>query len=164
MTRYYSKTPDDPDTWGAVGSLGALGRPAPAHTMAKAARQARKAVRGYAAERNAQRAELVEAGSVAAAKPPHAERIDLAELTGSPRLFARRLGTVDARLAATRSRDGQRLSVWAVTLGGRRVRALYKRTATGWGSDGVLIDGRAVGVTAALAELEGDRAVPRGAR
>ena len=160
MTRYYSKTPDDPDTWGAVGSLGALGRPAPAHTMAKAAKQARRAVRDYAAERGRELAlMLVDASAGLVVEVwPRAERVDLADLTGSPRIFARRLEAVEARVAATRSRDGQRLSVWAVTLGGRRVRALYKRTATGWGSDGVLIDGRAVGVTAALAELEGDRA------
>lgn len=156
MTRYYSKAPDDRDAWGAVGSIAAtLGRPAPAHSLTKAAKQARKAVRDYAAERNAQRAELGTALFVAALIG-EAERIDLADLTGSPRLFARRLEATGARVAATRSRDGQRLSVWAVTLDGRRVRALYKRTATGWGSDGVLIDRRALGVTAALAELEGE--------
>lgn len=156
--RYYSKTPDDPDTWGAVGSAGArFARPAPVHTLTKAARQARKAVRDFAAERNAQRAEA----EVVAARAGEAERIDLDDLTGTPRDTARRLEAVGARVAATRSRDGERLSVWAITPSGRRVRALYKRTATGWGSDGVLIDRRAVGVTAALAELEGDRAMPR---
>lgn len=155
--RYYSKTPDDPDTWGAVGSAGArFARPAPVHTLTKAARQARKAVRDFAAERNAQRAlVLVDPGGGLAVDLATglAERIDPATLTGSPRTFARRLEAVGARVAATCSRDGERLSVWAITPSGRRVRALYKRTATGYGSDGVLIDGRAVGVTAALAEL-----------
>lgn len=154
--RYYSKTPDDPDTWGAVGSAGArFARPAPLHTLTKPARQARKAVRAFAAERNAQRAEAA-AAPVAPHPPMPAERIDPATLTGSPRTFARRLEAGGARVAATRSRDGERLSVWAIMGDGERVRALYKRTATGYGSDGVLIDGRAFGVTAALAELEGD--------
>lgn len=164
MSRYYSKTPDDPDTWGAVGSAGAIGRPAPAHTMTKPAQQARKAVRAFAAERNAQRAESAEGMMHASNRlvaAELAERIDLDDLTGTPRDTARRLEAIDARVAATRSRDGKRLSVWAITPSGRRVRALYKRTATGYGSDGVLIDRRAVGVTAALAELEGDRAMPR---
>lgn len=162
MSRYYSKTPDDPDTWGAVGSAGArFARPAPVHTLTKAARQARKAVRAFAAERNAQRAESAEGMMHASNRLVAAERIDLDDLTGTPRDTARRLEAIDARVAATRSRDGERLSVWAITPSGRRVRALYKRTATGYGSDGVLIDRRAVGVTAALAELEGDRAMPR---
>lgn len=159
--RYYSKTPDDPDTWGAVGSAGArFARPAPLHTLTKPARQTRKAVRDFAAERNARRAALAEQ-AVEAHVADRAARLDLEDLTGSPKRLLGRLVDAGAQVAATRSRDGQRLSVWAVTTDGRRVRALYKRTATGWGSDGVLIDGRAAGVTAALAELEGDRAMPR---
>ena len=159
--RYYSKTPDDPDAWGAVGSAGArFARPAPVHTLTKPARQARKAVRAFAAARNLVRAEAAVA-PVAPRPPMLAERIDPSTLTGSPRTFARRLEAVDARVAATRARNGAALSVWAIMPSGQRVRALYKRTATGYGSDGVLIDRRAVGVTAALAELEGDQAVPR---
>lgn len=154
--RYYSKTPDDPDTWGAVGSAGArFARPAPVHTLTKAARQARKAVRAFAVERNAQRVTIAATTSTHVNLYP-AERIDLADLTGSPRTFARRLEAVGARVAATRSRDGERLSVWAIMNDGERVRAFYKRTATGYGSDGVLIDGRAFGVTAALSLLVGD--------
>ena len=89
--------------------------------------------------------------------PVHAI-IDALLLTGSPKTVATRLRGLGARVAATRSANEARLSVWAVMPDGRRVRALYRRTATGWGSDGVIVDGLAYGVTAALAMLSEARA------
>ena len=82
-----------------------------------------------------------------------AERIDPTALTGSPLTVARKLAAAGAKVAATIATTGAAVSVWAVMPDGRRVRALYRRTATGWGSQGVVVNSRALGVTAALAEL-----------
>lgn len=123
-----------------------LGKPPAPHTMTDAAEAARQAVRDHAARRDAERA----APPLAEPSPLEARMLPLGELTGSPAGFAKAPGLV--AVCATIAADGSRLSVWG-TSRGRRVRAMYRRTATGWGTDGVLIDGALYGVTAALAEL-----------
>ncbi len=126
----------------------------PPHSLTPAAQLARDAVASYAETRHAQR---LAADGVAVVAGPHprqtAERFGVEALTGSPKSAAAKLAAAGARLAATRAVDGSALSLWALMPDGRRARALYRRTATGWGSQGVIIDGRAYGVTAALVAL-----------
>lgn len=131
-----------------------LGVPPPAHTLTDAAQHARESVERYAATRRASRA----AGDgLEITTGPHpreeAERIDVATLTGSPKTTAAKLAAIGATLAATRAVSGEALSVWALMHDGRFVRAMYRRTATGWGSQGVIIDRMHYGITAALAAL-----------
>lgn len=130
-----------------------LAMPTPRHTLTPEAALAREAVAAYGQNlRQRRRGDglpLVTAGH----PRETAERIEPATLTGSPATLARKLAAAGARLAATRAAAGGALSVWAIMPDRRRVRAFYRRTATGWGSQGVTIDGRAVGVTAALVEL-----------
>lgn len=162
--RYYSKTPDDPDTWGAVGSAGVrFARPAPVHTLTKAARQARKAVRDFAAERNAQRRESIGLPPInARGKRELAERIDPATLTGSPKTTAARLSLAGAKVAATRARSGAALSVWAIMPNGQRIRALYERGAAGTMlSRGAIVDGDGDYLIGAALEAVGAPPLPK---
>lgn len=130
-----------------------LAMPTPLHTLTPEARLAREAVAAYgAAQRSKRRGDglpLVTRGH----PRETAERIDPTALTGSPLTVARKLAAAGAKVAATIATTGAAVSVWAVMPDGRRVRALYRRTATGWGSQGVVVNSRALGVTAALAEL-----------
>ena len=136
-----------------------LEKPLPAHAMTPDAEDARASVREYGRRREAARLEALaaaggegQAADYARLHATSAQRVDLDELSGSPKAVAARLASLSARVATT-SANGERLSVWAVMPGGRRVRAMYHRTATGWGSDGVIVDGLAYGVTAALKML-----------
>lgn len=130
-----------------------LAMPSRLHALTESAELARRSVAAYG-----QRQRLERHGAalpiVTRGHPRQsAERIAVEALTGSPATLARKIAAAGAKVAATVAADGAALSVWAVMPDGRRVRALYRRTATGWGSQGCIVDGRAVGVTAALAEL-----------
>ena len=146
-----------------------LEKPLPAHAMTPNAEEARASVREYGRRREAARLEALAAEKDAAGVDRQAWDsallIDLDTLTGSPKATAANLASTGARVVATQARDGHRLSVWAVMRPcemsngehrAQRVRAMYRRTATGWGSDGVIIDGLAYRVTAALSILTGD--------
>jgi hypothetical protein len=130
----------------------------PPHALTPEAELARGAVADYSAARRASRI-AEDGGAIVAGPHPRAiaERVGIESLTGSPKTAAAKLSAAGARLAVTRSVDGGALSLWVLTADGRRARALYRRTATGWGSQGVIIDGRAYGVTVALVALIGPK-------
>lgn len=131
-----------------------LAMPARIHTLTPEAQIARDAVADYGAARRRERLGLAGLPLRAGPHPRGAaEVVDVAALTGSPKTTAGKLAAAGARVKATRATSGAALSVWAVMPDGRRVRALYARTATGWGSGGVIIDGMLYGVTAGLARL-----------
>lgn len=131
-----------------------LAMPSRLHTLTPEAQLARDAVANYGAARRRVRLGLA---GLPLRTGPHprevAEVVEIATLTGSPKTTAGKLAAAGARVKATRAASGAALSVWAVMPDGRRVRALYARTATGWGSGGVIIDGMLYGVTAGLASV-----------
>lgn len=132
-----------------------LAMPARLHALTPEAQLARDAVANYGAARR--RARLGLAGLPRRPRRPRAgeaaEVVEIAALTGSPKTTAGKLAAAGARVAVTRATSGAALSVWAVMPDGRRVRAFYARTATGWGSGGVVIDGMLYGITAGLVRL-----------
>lgn len=131
-----------------------LAMPPRRDTLTPEAEIARSAVASYGAARRLVRLGLE---GLPLRTGPHsreaAEVVEIATLTGSPKTTAGKLAAAGARVAVTRAASGAALSVWAVMPDGRRVRALYGRTATGWGSNGLIIDGMAHGVTAGLASV-----------
>lgn len=132
----------------------ALAMPARLHTLTPEAQIARDAVADYGAARRRVRLGLDGLPLRAGPHPREAaEVVEIATLTGSPKTTASKLAAAGARVKATRATSGAALSVWAAMPDGRRVRALYARTATGWGSGGVIIDGMLYGITAGLARL-----------